>query len=73
MSSTGRRRKKWKVRGPYHEAASRGCPRDLAEPGTVYAAVNSTSSAPTLFRSTDWGRSGRQDLCSADAADETAR
>jgi hypothetical protein len=50
-------RKRWSIRGPYHEGGDTFMIRaDSREPGTVYAAVNNTFFGPMLFRSTDWGR-----------------
>jgi hypothetical protein len=50
-------RKKWKVRGPYHEGRDTFMVKpDPREPGTVYAAANDVFFGPMLFRSTDWGR-----------------
>jgi hypothetical protein len=54
-------RKKWKVRGPYHEGKDTYIVRaDPREPGTVYAGVNSVFFGPMLYRSTDWGRKWKE-------------
>lgn len=54
-------RKKWKIRGPYHEGGETYMVRaDPREPGTVYAAVNSVFFGPMLYRSTDWGRKWKE-------------
>jgi hypothetical protein len=54
-------RKKWKVRGPYHEGGDTFMVRaDPREPGTVYAGVNSVFFGPMIFRSTDWGRKWKE-------------
>lgn len=50
-------RKKWKIRGPYHEGGDAFMVRaDPREPGTVYAAVNHVFFGPMMFRSKDWGK-----------------
>ncbi len=52
-----RARKKWKVRGPYHEG------RDVFQiiadprhPGVVYSTANSAWWGPMMYRSKDWGK-----------------
>ncbi|MCI4347332.1 MAG: exo-alpha-sialidase [Thermoplasmata archaeon] len=54
-------RKKWKVRGPYHEGGDTFMVRpDPREPGTVYAGVNNPFFGPMMFRSTNWGQKWKE-------------
>ena len=51
-------RRKWTVRGPYHEGRDVfRIVADPREPGTVYAAANSPLWGPMMYRSANWGRS----------------
>lgn len=52
-----RTRRKWRVRGPYHEGLDVfQIVADPRAPGTVYSTANSPWWGPRMFRSIDWGR-----------------